>query len=195
MLKSFHEEVLNGYEARILTPELDLYGQIYLPAQKVGLNAQSTADWLNHNPSPLVPMAGVRMYRSAKHQSPALEDMLAVLTATTVRKQDILFVSGGRPQGQPNGSFRRRRAALLYPGLVLAGWLLGPQGLSFGEYMAQSKPFQTLFEAELYRIEAGKPLSQTECSERYEFVSVNLHQVRSFFSPPERAGSTELTLL
>lgn len=192
MLKSFHEEVLNGYEARILTSELDLYGQIYLPAPKAGLNAPSTADWLNHSPSPLVPVAGVRMYR-ANHHSPALEDMLAVLTATTVRKQDILFVSGGRPQSQPSGSFRRRRAALLYPGFVLAGWLLGPQGLSFGEYVAQSKPFQTLFEAELYPLEA-KPLSQTECSERYEFLCINLHQVRSFFSPPEQASS-ELTLL
>jgi len=192
---SFHEEVLNAYEARILTSELDLQGQIFLSAPKAGLNLQSTGDWLNQNPSPLVPVAGARLYRYSLAQSPALEDLLAVLTALAVRKQDVLFIAGGRPSSCPKAPFRRRRAALLYPNFVLSGYLICPDGQPFGQYVAQSKPFQTLFEAQLYLLQTGKPLSQIECQERYEFLTVNLCQVRSFFSPPERVGSSELTLL
>lgn len=193
MLSSFHEEVLVAYESRILTPELDLSGQIHLAAPKPGLNPQSTSDWLNYHASPLVPLAGARLYRSGSIHTPEQKDMLAVLTAIAVRKQDVFFVTGGRPSNYPATFIRRRRAVLLYPKFALIGYLVCPDGQSFGQYVAQSKPFQTMFEAELYLLETDKPLSQLECAERYEFLTVNLSQVRSFFSPPEPSGNTQLT--
>jgi hypothetical protein len=182
--ESFHESVLNAYDVRIVMLEMRVYGQIYLAATKPGLKPQSTGDWLNQDKFPLVPVAAANLYTAGIQHPPAAEEALTVLPAMVVRKQDILFLTGGRPAIPTTGRVKRRRVALMYPGFALVGSMDGPEGLPFQHYVAHSKPFQTLFKVELYPLEPGMPLQFFEPQERFEFVTLNLHQARAVFTPP-----------
>lgn len=191
LLQPLPDEILSGYEAHLYLADLQLYGLIYLPQSTLGQPLPSTADWLNQGDSPLLPLASVNLYRSDSPATPRAEDILAVLPSMGLPKERVLYLQGGRPPAVRDG--KRRRVALLYPHSVLVGWLEGPEGQDFHQYMALALPFQPLFEAEVYPL--GQPLSQAKCLERHPFLTVNLRQARGFFAPmPEGPGGVDLTL-
>ncbi|AEB12845.1 hypothetical protein Marky_2121 [Marinithermus hydrothermalis DSM 14884] len=178
---------MEAFEARIYTDTYRIYGMIHLaPAGRVG-RAQATADLLNLEARPTLAVSGARLYAPGYAHPPEAREALGTVTSIAVPKEQILWVVGGRPATpSAQGLVKARRLALIFPGFFLVGKLFGPGDLRFPEWLAVTKPFQTLFEAELYLLGMEHPLSAPKPVDTFEFVTVNLRRVQGFTDVPQQ---------
>jgi len=177
-----------AFEARVYTLHHRFYGLIHLPP------GMGTADHLNQE-RPFLPMTGVLVYAFGLEHPPRLEALRGELPFLALRKEQIVFLVGGKPaEPKAPGTYAARRLLFLLPGYLLLGELLLPRGVRLSDYLSQARRFQTLHRAGVYLLAPGRPVRDLEPLERLDFLTLNLQQVEGVAEVPEGVEETRLTL-
>ena len=157
------------YDARVVTAAHRIVGKMRLPP------LATTADYLNLENKSFFPVEDAAIYASGFR--PVAGEPLLRAGFLGVAKNNLLWVVGGVPSrilASPK-VLTKRRAAVFFPDHVLVGEIEMFKTLDLPAFFSKTKPFVTLFDAELFDIEAfGKTPSPEE---RFEFVTLHLRGI------------------
>ncbi len=178
-------------DVRVHTAEFRIYGMMEMP--RFG----GMASFLNKTKRLLVPLTGVLVYSAGCDHPPRAEDMRATADFLAVQQRDILWVVGGRPDELelPGVPVKKKRMALLFACCVMVGVLVTPGGVRLADFLANAKPFQTLFDVRLYALAGDTPARELEVRHTFEYVTVNIRKILGIMEAPRLDDEdTRLTL-
>jgi hypothetical protein len=157
-------------ESRIYTAQARVYGMIHL------IPGSGTADLLNADSRPHLPVTGALMYAPGFEHPPKPHEMTAMSDFIAVSKSHIRWLVGGKPSTQrtTQAMLERRRLAFIFGNYILSGQAQVVKGGRLSDFLASAKPFQTLLQAGIYRYQPGALIHNLEPAETFEFVTVNL---------------------
>jgi len=154
------------YEARVVTAAHRIQGTMRLPPMG------TTADYLNLENKSFFPLEKASIYPAGFR--PVSGEPLLKAEFLGVSKANLLWVVGGVPsrmQASPQ-VVTKRRAAVFFADHVLVGEIEMLKTFDLPAFFSKAKPFVTLFQSELYALDAFGHKEPPE--ERFDFVTVHL---------------------
>ena len=162
---------IETFQGRVESHDYRIEGELF------ALPNVPLADQLNRSDRPFVPVAHLRLMRPADAGEPA---PLGRADFVAVPKDRVRWIVGGRaPEGASPalGTSSKRRVAVLFGSILLRGDLRVAVNIRVSDYIAgraEARPFDSLYDVELARMERGLDLERLDVLERFEHVTVHL---------------------
>jgi len=191
-MSTAYRQAREANESRIYTVQARIYGMIHL------VPGSGTADLLNADSRPHLPVTGALIYAPGFEHPPKPHEVTAMSDFIAVSKSHIRWLVGGKPSTlrTSQAMLERRRLAFIFGNHILSGQAQVVKGARLSDFLATAKPFHTLFQAGIYRYQAGAPIHNLEPAETFEFVTVNLqHSEEVVELPMDESGQFKLTLM
>jgi hypothetical protein len=141
-------------------------------------------DILNRKDRPFLPLGDPKLYAPGA-EAPSADDLRTESDFLALPKQEIWWLSGGRAGQDPGGVVEERPLAILYGEHLLRGRLRIGGHVRTSDFIAQrvsmGRPFDTLLDANLCRLEQAIPMSELAVLEVFDHVTINLARNMGIF--------------
>lgn len=166
-----YKQRIDTSEGRVVTTSYRIVATLFM-VPGIGV-----PDILNRKDRPFLPLGEPKLYAPGPSE-PSEEELRTEADFLALPKQEIWWLSGGRAGQDPGGVVEERQLAILYGDLLLRGRLRIGGHVRTSDFIAQrvsmGRPFDTLLDANVCKLEKGIPLSELAVHEVFDHVTINL---------------------
>jgi hypothetical protein len=175
-----YKQRIETSEGRIVTAHYLILATLFT-APGVGV-----PDILNRKDRPFVPLGEPRLHRLGGGVPDEGElEVKVEASFLALPKTEIWWLSGGRAGQEPGGVVEERMLAILYGEHLLRGRLRIGGHVRTSDFIAQrvslDRPFDTLLDVSVCRLEAASPVAELPAVEIFEHVTINLSKNMGVF--------------
>ena len=167
-----YKQKVEMLEDRIVTGIYRILGTLF------GLPSLGIPDLLNRQDRPFIPIGDPQLFTTGA-ELPNDDELRAKTDFLALPKDEIWWIVGGGP-GQPPGTVVGDRSlVVLFNDHLLRGRLKVSGHIRTSDYIAQravARPFDTLYDATLCKLEPGASMADLPGLEEFEHVTVNLRR-------------------